>query len=153
MPDAPEEFDSNLPPKLLDDLSALHAPARVPEHVDRSVLQDARVYLSAPSRRPRNSRWIIGATGAVAAAIALAVLLVRPDHARRQVASVQQQLAGDVNRDGRVDVLDALILAHRLQGGQSPPAQADVNRDGKVDSHDVEAIALAAVHMPREELR
>jgi predicted anti-sigma-YlaC factor YlaD len=52
----------------------------------------------------------------------------------------------DVNRDGRVDVLDAFALARAVEAGDSSPAW-DVNRDGAVDEGDVEAVALAAVSL------
>jgi hypothetical protein len=52
--------------------------------------------------------------------------------------------ADDVNRDGRVDVLDAFALARAVDAGEGKPAW-DFNRDGAVDRADVDAVALAAV--------
>jgi hypothetical protein len=54
--------------------------------------------------------------------------------------------ADDVNRDGRVDVLDAFALARAVEAGVGSPAW-DVNRDGAVDESDVDAVALAAVSL------
>jgi len=54
--------------------------------------------------------------------------------------------ADDVNRDGRVDVLDAFALARALDAGGGRPVW-DVNRDGAVDEGDVDAVALAAVSL------
>ena len=54
--------------------------------------------------------------------------------------------ADDVNRDGRVDVLDAFALARAVDAGEGRPAW-DFNRDGAVDRADVDAVALAAVSL------
>jgi len=54
--------------------------------------------------------------------------------------------ADDVNRDGRVDVLDAFALARAVDAGDRKP-EWDVNRDGAVDEGDVDAVALAAVSL------
>jgi len=52
----------------------------------------------------------------------------------------------DVNRDGRVDVLDAFALARAVDAGDRR-SEWDVNRDGAVDRGDVDAVALAAVSL------
>jgi predicted anti-sigma-YlaC factor YlaD len=52
----------------------------------------------------------------------------------------------DVNRDGRVDVLDAFALARAVEAGDGRSTW-DVNRDGAVDEGDVDAVALAAVSL------
>jgi len=52
----------------------------------------------------------------------------------------------DVNGDGRVDVIDAYVLARSLEGGR-PAAQWDQNHDGRVDRTDVDRIAFAAVSL------
>ena len=46
-------------------------------------------------------------------------------------------------------MLDALILAQRIQSGQPAP---DINSDGKTDNADVDALALAAVKLERGSL-
>jgi hypothetical protein len=149
-------------PTLSRDLSAIYpTPFDVPATIDRGILNDARAHLARHVRRRRVMRWSIGLGGAAAAAaVLLAVFVNRADRATRQLASVQgappaaaRVLPGDINGDGRVDVLDALVLSHRLQSNESTPLAQDVNHDGTVDARDVDAIALAAVRLPQEDLR
>ncbi len=52
---------------------------------------------------------------------------------------------GDVDRNGRVDIVDAYALAVRLRSGQKLDLVYDVNGDGKVDERDVEEIARRSV--------
>ena len=54
-------------------------------------------------------------------------------------------LPGDVDRSGRVDIVDAYALAVRLKSGVKVDAAFDVNHDGKVDEADVEEIARRSV--------
>ena len=55
----------------------------------------------------------------------------------------------DLNRDGRVDILDAFQLARQLQSGNDPGAGSDLNSDGEVDRRDVEIIAAQAVRLEK----
>ena len=52
---------------------------------------------------------------------------------------------GDVDRSGRVDIVDAYGLAVRLRSGQKVDPAFDLNGDGKVDERDVEEIARRSV--------
>jgi hypothetical protein len=54
---------------------------------------------------------------------------------------------GDLNHDGRVDILDAFALARRLKEGETRNPQLDVNGDGVVDERDVAALAARAVKL------
>jgi hypothetical protein len=53
----------------------------------------------------------------------------------------------DINRDGRVDVLDAFALARQINTGEILDLSGDVNGDGRVDRADVNAIAARAVSL------
>jgi hypothetical protein len=55
----------------------------------------------------------------------------------------------DVNRDGRVDILDAFLLARQLQSGDNPGSSLDLNGDGVVDHRDAESIAAKAVKLEK----
>ena len=50
---------------------------------------------------------------------------------------------GDLNRDGVLDVVDALLLAEEIRRGQG----RDVNRDRKIDAADAAEVALRAVRL------
>jgi hypothetical protein len=65
------------------------------------------------------------------------------------VASVGEPARANLARDGRVDILDALILAERLQSGPVRDLGWDANGDGVVDERDVRAIAVQAVRLDK----
>ena len=52
-----------------------------------------------------------------------------------------KQLKGDINNDGKIDLIDAYIGLKASEGGISldteEAARADVNENGKVDAADV----------------
>ena len=52
-------------------------------------------------------------------------------------AGVQTSLPGDINQDGRVDILDLLIVV--VHFGESPPTnpRVDINKDGQVNLEDM----------------
>ena len=65
--------------------------------------------------------------------------------------SAPDALAGsDLNRDGAVDILDALLLAREVERG-TPRVTWDVTRDGRVDAADIEAVARQAVTLEQQE--
>ena len=55
----------------------------------------------------------------------------------------------DINRDGQVDILDAMALAKSLENSAATPT-LDQNNDGKIDEADIRAVALAAVRIDRK---
>jgi len=111
------------------------APA-VPVAVDEGILARARLALARPRRRPlRIFRWA-GAVAAAAAALLFSLLSDWPRATRNPM---------DVNRSGRVDILDAFAMARRIETGPSPDPAWDMNHDGKIDRQDVDVVAMAAV--------
>jgi len=56
-------------------------------------------------------------------------------------------LEGDINGDGRVDILDAFALAKQIELANALKPEWDFNHDGVVDRKDAEAIARAAVKL------
>ena len=156
------------PPRLAAALKQLRPESIfVPPTVDEAVLKVARQHLCRPERKRAN--WFRLMPWTVAgAAVAVAVLLVSPyakDFLRfgpsRKTASrgwqnnsgTQSQSQGlasaseDLNHDGKVDILDALMLARKLQGAHIFDPHLDVNGDGIIDHRDVEAIAAHAVSL------
>lgn len=132
---------------LADDLAALFGPpVDVPEHVDEAILAMGR-RLARPRPRVRVKRW-----AAVAAAAALAIALVpvaRQALWPEPVAAVRE----DIDRNGRVDILDAFTLARHLVGERDVKPEWDLNEDGVVDDVDVDTVAHAAVRLDQGALQ
>jgi hypothetical protein len=105
-----------------------------------SVIGDSAFFRKKPVkvRRPvkRWQRWL-----PLAASIAIAAVMV-------QFARVGRIAKGDVNADGRVDVIDAMVLAQRVQSGETR-RRWDVNGDRVVDARDSEEIIARAVDLER----
>ena len=135
-------------PDLARDLAALSSRnIEVPTDIDDVVMAAARSALSERRRVTIAARRWVQWTAA-AAGLALVVWLgsVR---LRQPVVQTTAQLAstpGDLDRSGRVDILDAFSLARRLDSDIAPTT-GDFNGDGRIDRADVDAIAMAAVRL------
>jgi hypothetical protein len=136
----PDEFD--LPPRLADALRAAYTHrADVPPRVDDAVLSVAREKFARRHLLRLMARWGTGLAAGLAAVITLAVVLHRPAAPARSLAK------GDVDADGRVNMVDALALARHVAAGDTLDPKWDVNGDGVIDQKDVDAIASAAVSL------
>jgi hypothetical protein len=146
-PDYPPE--DQLPEALRDALAGMYSrQIDVPPEIDQIILSSARANFAR-----RRRKWALARRGAVAAAgiaamLALAIRLGIPRTPARPGAGLQARaVLGDVNRDGKVDILDAFKLAKALHdGGKLDPAW-DVNGDGKIDEKDVDWLARQAVRV------
>ena len=58
----------------------------------------------------------------------------------------------DIDRDGSVNILDALRLAQQLPTGQELSTQWDFNGDGTIDRRDVDIVAFRAVRLSAQEV-
>ena len=142
------------------DLKLLHEPARgVAQQRDDRILRMARER-SAQVREAgtdrRRSMRTAGVWVAVAGlALTAALLGARRDqfHDMRRLVQVApgppiapavSASVADLDGDGRVTVLDALILSRAVEAGRRDAA-FDVNRDGRVDEDDVNAVLALAV--------
>jgi hypothetical protein len=129
--------------------AALSAPApaiEVPAAREAAILAATHA-IAARAARPRPPRrWsrlaLPAALAGAAAAAALALLVARDRAPARPAAPA---IAGDVNRDRQIDILDAFALARALERGQPLAADCDLNRDRRIDRDDVDAAARAAV--------
>jgi len=134
--------EPRLPARLSEDLKALYAPPRlIPQRVDDAVLAQARGHLAKVAQGRRIvpfPRWL------AAAAIVLATVLSSIWLSHQRSSEMARE---DINRDGRVDVLDAFALARRLQQGAPTDPAFDINGDGIVDQKDINAIATRAVKL------
>jgi hypothetical protein len=142
----PPDSEQNLeaPAKLA---AALKDSARrkvfVPPAVDSGILKAAQAQLRPPttSRAVRWPRWMLWpALAGACAVIALVARMMMPGQFVRE----------DLNRDGKVDILDSFTLAREIKNGSSLPAYLDVNGDGVVDERDVNAIASHAVALGKD---
>ena len=97
------------------------APVDVPADVRRRILAPRRTW-----------RPVAAAAAAALLVGAVAWFALRPS------------VPGDVDRSGRVDIVDAYALAVRIRSGQLDAAY-DLNGDGKVDDQDVEEVARRSV--------
>lgn len=114
----------------------------VPPALDREILKQAREHLTGePKGRPFGF-WNWFALSTATALIALLIFLLP----RFKTPTVARE---DINRDGQVDILDAMALAKSVEASAANPA-LDQNGDGQLNESDVRAIALAAVRIDRK---
>jgi len=156
-----ENFDSLALVNLAEDLKALYgSDLSVPGEVDRAVIDRARRRLVRRGRRLSWPRWARRwrVAGAAAAVIIFAVLLqtnLSPvsDTADRSAAPVSKAgtaaVPGDIDLNGRVDILDAFKLARHVESAGAVEAKWDFNADGLVNRKDVDAVASAAVRLDK----
>lgn len=135
----------NAPPKLL---AALHRSSRkpvfVPGFVDEKILTASRRHLEATRQSWFALPRLLMATATVVIAVGLPWWLVNT------FQGSPSRLAGDVNQDGRVDILDAFALARCLNSNPSACNKHDINGDGIIDQRDVDVLAARAVRLEKQ---
>lgn len=143
----PEE----LPDRLVEDLTALYGRSvPVPRHVDRAVLAAARARMARGHRLRLVLYWSSAAAAVLAIAIGVGLLQ------RQTPSTVAPPIlarAEDVDQNGRVDVLDAYLLARRVELAQKLKQEWDFNHDGKVDRGDANLVAQSAVRLEEGPVR
>ena len=171
------EQEPEAPAKLVRDLKGLHKEhIFVPPKVDGSILNAAREHLGETSREPAEQEtagqpWIPQwAPWAAAACLMLLLFLTLPGEkhtspsalAKASVSAEEVALKQkpsspatmisrkDINKDGQVDILDAFMLASRIQTG-AIEENWDINGDGQVNQADVEEISAFAVKLGPED--
>ena len=152
------EADPKVPDALAASLRGIYSwPDRAPSALDDAMLALAHERAGRIRARRARARFL-GRAAAVAAAagFALAAVIVPRWGQQRGTGPVAlspapASVSGDVNGDGGVDILDALVLARRIGGPAAAtgglPTTGDLNGDGAVDLRDVDAIAQAAVRL------
>ena len=172
------EQEPKAPAKLVTDLKGLHKEhIFVPPKVDQSILNAAREHLEKTSREPAEQEtagqpWIPqwAPWAAAAASLMLLLFLTLPGEkhtspsalakasvSAKEVALKQKPSSlatmisrKDINKDGQVDILDAFMLASRIQTG-AIEENWDINGDGQVNQADVEEISAFAVKLGPED--
>jgi hypothetical protein len=140
------------PPQLVSALKRLpQAPVFIPPTADEAILRAARRHLALPESGRRGwFGWFRFMPRVAAAAAAILLLAAIPQFFKQPAPGPARGSAfarGDLNHDGRVDILDAFALAMQLKQGETRNLQLDVNGDGVVDERDVAALAARAVKL------
>ena len=151
-----EHFDEDLrvPSKLSADLNALFEPRiGVPPEVDRAVMDRTHKHF-APLQSGKGKRlrihwvWRIAATAAVII-FAFSLDLTKQTGPATDRFSLSETQATDIDRNGRVDILDAFKLAKHIESTGPAETEWDINGDGLIDRSDVDVVALAAVRLDK----
>ncbi|MDB5358684.1 MAG: hypothetical protein JWN24_5137 [Phycisphaerales bacterium] len=141
--------DDALPQRLREDLLRLDQQAApIPPQIDAAILSRAKAGYATRVRWRPVVRWAALA-GSIAAAVAI-VFTLRLALFRPTPHQLARFAPGDIDGNGRVDILDAYLLAKRLSTGAKPDPAWDVNGDGVVDQKDVDWIANRAVRVVDE---
>ena len=114
----------------------------VPPALDREILTQAREHLTGEPKGRPFGLWNWFALSTATALIALLIFLLP----RFKTPAITRE---DINRDGHVDILDAMALAKSVEASTANPA-LDQNGDGQLNEADVRAIALVAVRVDRK---
>jgi hypothetical protein len=156
MTEKKEHFDEDLrvPSKLSNSLKAIFEPQiGVPPEVDRAVMDRANKHFAAvQSGKPR--RWRVHWAWRIAAAAAVIIFAFSLDLTKQAGPttdnfSIGKTQAVDIDRNGRVDILDAFKLARQIEIAGPAEKEWDINGDGQIDRSDVDVVALAAVRLDK----
>jgi Dockerin type I domain len=138
------------PPRLVSALKRLpQEPIFIPPTADEAILRAARSHLNPPQQpRPGWFRFLpwVAATAGILLLVAIPQFFMQPAPGPARDSRFAQ---GDLNHDGRVDILDAFALARQLKQGGTKTLQQDANGDGVVDDRDVATLAARAVKLER----
>ena len=141
----PDQFD--LPPKFADALRETYAHrSDVPANRERFILSAGRARFAAKRRPRRIVQWSAGLAAAVAATFAITTWIHHPAPPKQPIAR------GDLNADGAVNMIDALVLARHLAANDPSDASWDLNRDGAIDQKDIDTLATTVVNLKQPRL-
>jgi len=149
-----EDSDLRIPSKLSADLKALFQPqVGVPPEVDRAVMDRAHKHFAGiiPTKDKRlriHWAWRIAAAAAVII-FAFSLDLTEQTAPITGRFSLSETQAVDIDRNGRVDILDAFKLAKNIESAGPAETEWDINGDGLIDRSDVDVVALAAVRLDK----
>ncbi len=152
----PDDLDRTseptIPQELARDLAGLYGKnVAVPADAESRILARARARFA---KRTRRTAWYLGAAASAAAAIVVACVLVTTIRESEPVREASHFAAReavarpeDLDRNGTVNIVDAMLLARRIESSAASDTSWDVNGDGAVDRADVDAIAMLAVSL------
>ncbi|HET6247840.1 MAG TPA: dockerin type I repeat-containing protein [Tepidisphaeraceae bacterium] len=134
--------DQALRPRLREAFARLDpGQVEIPPALDAEILSRAKRDFTRRLRFRSAVRWT-AAAASLAAAVAI-VFIVRASFFHRPAPVAK----GDINANGKVDMLDAYLLAKHLAAGDKIDQKWDMNGDGVVDQRDVDWIANHAVQI------
>jgi len=135
------------------DLSRLFTSSdHVAPELDERIVDQARQHFRASGRKQKFLRRLRLSTAA-AAAVLLGVICFDYFNVPLQKAQVSVVIAReDIDRNGRVDILDALVLAKSIKSTSNINPEWDFNHDGQTNQADIDRIAFAAVRLKPEVL-
>ncbi len=147
-----EDLDLRVSAGFSEDLRTLFKPQlSVPPEVDRAVIDKSHQHFIPKHWRHRIfqhvSLWRIAAAAAVIIFAFSLNLTQKPGPTTSQSNLVEAQ-AVDIDRNGRVDILDAFKLARHIESANRTDKKWDINEDGVVNGKDVDLVASAAVSLP-----
>ena len=158
-----EDFDLKVSSKFSADLNALLKPKlSIPPEADQAVIDRVNKHFirreSATGGR-RRFRWVgLWRIAAAAAVIIFAFslnLTKKPEPNTIRSTLVEARVI-DIDRNGRVDILDAFKLARHVQSSDYTKANLSlrkqgwyINGDGRVDRNDVDLVAFASVRLDK----
>jgi len=149
-----KDSDLRITSKLSADLNALFEPqVGVPPEVDRAVMDRAHKHL-APLQSVKGKRLRIHWGWRIAAAAAVIILafsldLTKQPDLKTDSLTLSKAQAVDIDRNGRVDILDAFKLARHIESAGNTETKWDFNGDGLIDRSDVDMVAFAAVRLDK----
>jgi hypothetical protein len=146
-----EDLDLRISKKFSEDVNTLFKPHfLVSPEVDRIILDRVHQHLTQKHWSYHILRHI--SIWRVAAAAAVIILAFSLNLTQEPGPTTSQSLlvgagAIDIDRNGRVDILDAFKLARYVESAEVAGKEWDFNGDGLVDSNDVDLVASAAVRL------
>ena len=162
MDEKKEYFDNdaglNVSPDFQSDLKNLfQIRDGISAEVDRAILDRAIQHfdrLEFSKTKQHLIRWsVVWKVAAAAAVIIFAFsldLTLKPEVQEEPEMSRMAISKGanfDIDNNGRVDILDAFMLARRIESENYNEKQFDINNDGLVNRDDIDKIAMAAVRL------
>jgi hypothetical protein len=92
--------------------------------------------------------WRIAAAAAVII-LAFSLDLTKQHDRTTDSLTLSKAQAVDIDRNGRVDILDAFKLARHIETAGRTEKEWDFNGDGLIDRNDVDVVAFAAVRLDK----
>ena len=137
------------PDRLARDLRRLaKVEMIVPNQIERDLLARAQRHLAPRNRLRIHLRRAAPLAAAAGLALTVGVALWATSGRRSSpVPPIDRAtpIAMDIDGSGRVDILDAFVIARAIESGISLKSTWDVTADGVVDLRDADAVAAAAV--------